>query len=59
VSVDLLSGELTLTEDKLEKLKAFHRFLFSNVLRLEKDPMDYLPLEGVCGYLVVPLDVQG
>jgi len=59
VSVDLLSGELTLTEDKLKKLKAFHRFLFSNVLRLEKDPMDYLPLEGVCGYLVVPLDVQG
>ncbi|XP_052768714.1 endoribonuclease Dicer-like [Mya arenaria] len=59
VSVDLLSSEVTLSEEKLEKLKTFHRFLFSNVLRLEKDPMDYFPTESIVGYVVVPLDVSG
>lgn len=56
VAVNLLSREIILNEVELEKLKTFHRFLFSNVLRLEKDPMDFYPECSIMGYLVVPLD---
>lgn len=59
VSVDKLEREINLSPDELEKLKTFHRFLFSNVLRLEKDPMEYQPNESSVGYLVVPLDING
>ncbi|KAL4237619.1 Endoribonuclease Dicer [Mactra antiquata] len=58
VAIDPLPGEVTLEEEKLDKLKTFHRFLFSNVLRLEKDPMDYLPNCSTMGYLVVPLNKE-
>lgn len=58
VSVDLLSREITLSNTELEKLRIFHRFLFSNVLRLEKDPLDYIPECSTMGYLVVPLNTE-
>lgn len=56
VAVNLLSREVILDGDELSKLKIFHRFLFSNVLRLEKDPMDFYPECSTMGYLVVPLN---
>ena len=59
MSVDMLKREITLSPDELAKLKTFHRFLFSNVLRLEKDPMDYQQNDSSSGYLVVPLQVRG
>lgn len=59
MSVDMLEREITLSKMELDKLETFHRFLFSNVLRLEKDPMDYRPSDSSVGYLVVPLDISG
>ena len=59
VSVDILKSDLLFTEAQLDRLKLFHKYLFANVLRLEKDPMDYIPEEAVVGYLVVPVYRQG
>jgi hypothetical protein len=36
-------------------LSEFHRFVFSNVLRLEKDPMIFSPSQAELGYLIIPL----
>ena len=59
VSVNILSGDVSLGKEQLDKLKVFHRFLFSNVLRLEKDPMDFFPDCSTMGFLVVPLNKEG
>ncbi|KAH3846058.1 hypothetical protein DPMN_088351, partial [Dreissena polymorpha] len=56
VSVDLLTSRLHLCPKELTKLQTFHQFIFSNVLRLEKEPMDYIPSASPVGYLVVPLN---
>ena len=59
VSIDLLTSDLVLTNSQLDRLHIFHRFAFANVLRLEKDPMDYIPEEAAVGYLVVPVNKEG
>lgn len=41
---------------QLWKLKLFHKFIFSNVLKLEKDPMDYAPELAPVSYFIVPLN---
>jgi endoribonuclease Dicer len=59
VSINILSREVALKKEELDKLKIFHMFLFSNVLRLEKDPMDFFPDCSTMGFLVVPLNKEG
>ncbi|XP_060562889.1 endoribonuclease Dicer-like [Ruditapes philippinarum] len=58
VSINILSREVALKKEELDKLKIFHMFLFSNVLRLEKDPMDFFPDCSTMGFLVVPLNKE-
>ena len=59
MSVDILQSDLVFSADQLERLKVIHRYLFASVLRLEKDPMDFIPDEAVVGYLVVPVYRKG
>lgn len=59
VSIVIVKSDLVMTETQLDRLKIFHRYLFANVLRLEKDPMDYIPEEAVLGYLIVPVNSEG
>lgn len=55
VSVNIVQPDLFITESQMNMLTAFHRFVFSTVLRLEKDPIDFMPEEAKVGYLIVPL----
>ncbi|XP_062617556.1 endoribonuclease Dicer-like [Saccostrea cucullata] len=57
-SIDLLSSYVPLSEEELRRLREFHRFTFTNVLRLEKDPMEFCPEESELGYLIVPLNKE-
>ena len=59
VSIDILKSDHVFTVEQLDRLKMFHKYLFANVLRLEKDPMDYVPDEAIVGYLVVPVYSEG
>lgn len=45
-----------MSSEELRRLRDFHRFTFTNVLRLEKDPMEFCPDESDLGYLIVPLN---
>ncbi|XP_064622182.1 endoribonuclease Dicer-like isoform X2 [Lineus longissimus] len=56
ISLELLTDELDLADVQLSKLSDFHRYVFLKMLRLEKDPMVYDPVNAECGYLVVPLN---
>ncbi|KAK3597389.1 hypothetical protein CHS0354_040114 [Potamilus streckersoni] len=58
VSIDLLCSDLILKEEELKKLQYFHMFLFSNVLHLEKDPMEFCPEKALQGYLLLPLNTN-
>ncbi|CAI9730629.1 endoribonuclease Dicer-like [Octopus vulgaris] len=55
VSLDMVESNVSINESQLNKLTIFHRFVFSTVLRLEKDPIDFMPDEAKVGYLIVPL----
>lgn len=55
MSISLLKDSAEFTDEELSKFKDFHEFVFANVLRLEKDPMDFSPDHADVGYLIVPL----
>ncbi|GFO41771.1 endoribonuclease dicer [Plakobranchus ocellatus] len=55
-SVDLLSSDLVLSEAEISRLLKFHHFVFSGVLHLEKDPMEFNPEQAEFGCVVVPLN---
>ena len=59
VSIDLVHTSMVLTEAELQKLFTFHRTIFSNVLRLEKDPMEFNPSSAEYSYVIVPLNKFG
>ena len=55
-SVDLLCSDLVLSEMEISNLLRFHHFVFSGVLHLEKDPMEFNPDQAEYGCVVVPLN---
>ena len=55
MAIDLIDTELVLSVEQFKRLTSFHRFVFTRVLRLEKDPMVFRPLEASSSYIVVPL----
>ncbi|GFU19604.1 endoribonuclease Dicer [Nephila pilipes] len=55
VSLKSAASNLLLSKEKLEGLAYFHRYTFSDVLRLEKYPMSYKPLESEASFYVVPV----
>ncbi|KAK3092704.1 hypothetical protein FSP39_006212 [Pinctada imbricata] len=55
ISVTMVTSEFPLTEEDLKRLGDCHHFIFDNVLRLEKDPMEFKPQQSELGYIVVPL----
>ena len=56
VCLELTYPDITFNSEELEKMKQFHHFVFSKVLRLEKEPMVFDPENAECSYLVVPLN---
>ncbi|OWF53355.1 endoribonuclease Dicer-like [Mizuhopecten yessoensis] len=56
VSLDLLRSGTSFTEEELARLQEFHRFVFTEVLRLEKDPMEFQPDQADLGYCIIPLN---
>ncbi|XP_033733992.1 LOW QUALITY PROTEIN: endoribonuclease Dicer-like [Pecten maximus] len=56
VSLDLLRTDTSFTKEDLTKLREFHRFVFTEVLRLEKDPMEFQPEKADLGYCIIPLN---
>jgi len=56
VSLELTYPDSTFTGEELERMKQFHQFVFSKVLRLEKEPMMFDPGKAECSYIVVPLN---
>ncbi|XP_055995249.1 endoribonuclease Dicer-like isoform X2 [Ostrea edulis] len=58
-SIDLLNCNVSLSSEELRRLREFHRFTFTNVLRLEKDPMEFCSEKSELGYLIVPLNKDG
>ena len=55
VSVELIDNNITYTEEDLPRLNHFHRFVFSRVLRLEKDPMSFDYAMAESSYIIVPV----
>ena len=55
VSVKPASSNFYLSEYQLENLAFFHRYTFSDVLRLEKYPMLYRPSDSEASFYVVPV----
>ncbi|GIY09706.1 endoribonuclease Dcr-1 [Caerostris extrusa] len=58
VSLKPAASNLLLSEEKLESLAYFHRYTFSDVLRLEKYPMSYRPSESDASFYVVPVTLN-
>ncbi|XP_071079246.1 endoribonuclease Dicer-like isoform X2 [Haliotis cracherodii] len=56
VSVDLIQSNVVLSQEDLKKIGKFHQFVFTSVLHLEKDPMEFAVSSADVGYLIVPLD---
>ncbi|ESP02872.1 hypothetical protein LOTGIDRAFT_111015 [Lottia gigantea] len=56
VSVDLVQSDITLDNQQLKQLQDFHLFLFTQVLHLDKDPMECNGSLADVGYLIVPVD---
>ncbi|CAG5135844.1 unnamed protein product, partial [Candidula unifasciata] len=59
VSIDLYQNNLILSEEEVSRLLMFHHFVFSGVLHLEKDPMEFDPQKAECGLIIVPLYGKG
>jgi len=55
VDTVLIQKEVELTQAQKEQVLTFHNYTFSQVLRLEKFPMQYKPNEANSNVLVVPL----
>ena len=55
VDTVLIQKEVELTQAQKEEVLTFHNYTFSQVLRLEKFPMQYKPNEANSNVLVVPL----
>ncbi|CAL1533205.1 unnamed protein product, partial [Lymnaea stagnalis] len=55
-SIDLQQTDLICSEDEINRLLNFHHFVFSGVLHLEKDPMEFDCVNADCGYIIVPLN---
>lgn len=55
VSIDPVSSSFTFTEEQHAQICHFHRFVFTRVLRLEKDPMVFDPDKALSSYIIVPL----
>ncbi|ELU12939.1 hypothetical protein CAPTEDRAFT_223153 [Capitella teleta] len=55
VSIDPVDSEFTFTAEQLPQICHFHRFIFTRVLRLEKDPMVFDPKKAMSSYFIVPL----
>ncbi|CAN8009744.1 unnamed protein product [Ixodes pacificus] len=48
-----------LSSQQVGDLRNFHRYTFTNVLRLEKYPMTFDPQGNACSFLVVPINHGG
>ena len=55
-SLDLITKEVTFTEVELSRITDFHHFVFSQVLRLEKEPMRFDQDRAESGYFILPLN---
>ena len=57
VEVDVVRVDqaVSLDAEQLQRVANFQRYIFKNVLSLEKDPMLFDPLHADCSYLIVPL----
>lgn len=55
VEVDLVTSDIVLDQSELSRLQTFHRFLFSQVLKLEKSPMHFSPDTAESGCIIVPI----
>ena len=55
VSIKLVERNMIVTADQLTRLHNFHHKLFSNVLRLEKDPMAFDAGNSISSSVIVPL----
>ena len=57
VEVDVVQVEesVAISQEQLERISHFQRYIFKNVLTLEKDPMLFDPTNADCSYLIVPL----
>ena len=55
VSIDLVREGVTFTQSEMRRFEGFHKFVFSRVLRLDKDPMLFLPSDAPYSCLVVPV----
>ena len=55
--MELVAEDTTFSEDELQRLQKFHRFVFSQVLRLEKEPMQFAPETADYGLVLVPLNL--
>lgn len=58
VKLEPLALDLDLTEEQLKDLMTFHRYTFTDVLRLEKYPMTFNPKHDACSFLVVPVNTS-
>ncbi|XP_015789823.1 endoribonuclease Dicer-like [Tetranychus urticae] len=56
VSMKWAAENVTFNSDEIEKIKRFHRFTFTDVLHLVKDPMVYEPAEAPSSVLVLPVN---
>lgn len=57
VEVDIvqIADDVVVTEEQLTRISDFQRYIFRNVLSLEKDPMLFDVEHADCSYLIVPL----
>lgn len=56
VSIDLLQSDVIFSKDEISRMLKFHHFVFSGVLHLEKDPMEFNPESADYGCIIVPLN---
>lgn len=57
VELEHVSSDIgQLTSNQVRDLTTFHRYTFTNVLRLEKYPMTFNPDGDACSFLVVPIN---
>ncbi|KAG9509225.1 Endoribonuclease Dicer, partial [Fragariocoptes setiger] len=55
VSLDLVDDQLVMCEQQIVKLKVFHEFTFSKVLRLKRYPTQFDPDSSPCAVLLAPV----
>ncbi|KAL1448728.1 hypothetical protein MTO96_028164 [Rhipicephalus appendiculatus] len=59
VELEHVSSDIgPLTSNQVRDLTTFHRYTFTNVLRLEKYPMTFNPEGDACSFLVVPINAM-